>query len=464
MRLSEPIMTHGYFWLPDEPDNRLAGVLRISESGDASLELFGAFDSPFARSRSKRIPRRPRIHGLTDKTSAVTLVDCIVTSQRDTVIGENPLSKSAVHVGCVFSGIHFEDEEITFSSMSFSVEGLDEWFCFHYRPFTSTGDPRIAITLRYDAPKPITFQLSNNLRIGFYMRAGQSSGMFEQSMNTKMSIQIDSNYMRSFAEFMEVMKKIRNFLCLATDRMLNYTNITGCRQMPKESSTPLDYVDIYARFDAYDSPKQDISIGHCLIPYQSVSDNFGEYLRQWLDGYAEYEPTYNLYFAVTSNRFMHLEGRFLFLLHGIESLHRRSSSATRMPKAEFDSLVASVVKNAPAKWGNWLKGKLQYANEPSLRNRMKQVISPFNDLFGTDDIRKKFVYQVVTTRNYFTHYDAGIQDEAVTDPDELWRLSDKLEGLVQLQLLMLLGMNHEEIRNIVRRYPRLQKKLQPQIP
>ena len=460
MRIAEPIETHGYFWLPDEPDHRLSGTLRISENGETSLELFGAFDSPFNRLRNRQRPRRLRILGITDKKYDVTLIDCIVTNQSDTVIGNIPLSKSSIHVGWVFSGIHFVEKEITFSSMSFSVEGLDEWFCFQHRPFSSTGDLRGSITLHYSAPEPIVVQLSDNLTIRMHMRAGQHSGLFDQTLTTKMSIQIDSSSKLLFAEFLEVMERIRTFICLALDQVLNYTFVAGLLQAPNEPSTPRDIVEIYTTFDAYDSPKQDIRLGHFLIPFQDVADNLGEYLRQWFDGYAEYEPTYNLYFAVASNRFMHLEGRLLFLVQGIESLHRRRLPEPRMPIAEFDSLVAAVAESAPSKWSDWLKTKLKYANEPSLRSRMNQMISPFNDLFGTATARKNFVNKVVNTRNYFTHYDNRIQDQAVTDPEALLQLTDKLEGLVQLRLLELLGMENEEIKNTAKRYTRLRRRLQ----
>ena len=57
MQLPESIETYGYFWLPGKPDNRLTGVLRISDRGDASLEMFGTFNSPRARPLQKLTER-----------------------------------------------------------------------------------------------------------------------------------------------------------------------------------------------------------------------------------------------------------------------------------------------------------------------------------------------------------------------------------------------------------------------
>ena len=51
------------------------------------------------------------------------------------------------------------------------------------------------------------------------------------------------------------------------------------------------------------------------------------------------------------------------------------------------------------------------------------------------------------------------QNEAVTDPIELLDLYSKLEGLLQLHLLELVGFEHERIRRIVSQYPPLREKL-----
>ena len=87
------------------------------------------------------------------------------------------------------------------------------------------------------------------------------------------------------------------------------------------------------------------------------------------------------------------------------------------------------------------------------------MISSFRDLFGTESARSTFAHQVVSTRNYLTHYDDSIRDEAVTDPQELWQLRSKLEALVQLHLLELLGIKHDHIQRMANRYPPLRQKL-----
>ena len=66
-------------------------------------------------------------------------------------------------------------------------------------------------------------------------------------------------------------------------------------------------VEIYGQFDPYGLPKQDISVGHFLISFDEIAHNIQEYLPRWLEHYEEYEPTFNLYFAVLASQFMLLE-------------------------------------------------------------------------------------------------------------------------------------------------------------
>ena len=68
MRLSEPIEAAGSFWLPEEPDRKFSGVLRVSESGRATFELQDEnrrLDSPIDEAVS--------FTGILDKLGYVTL-------------------------------------------------------------------------------------------------------------------------------------------------------------------------------------------------------------------------------------------------------------------------------------------------------------------------------------------------------------------------------------------------------
>ena len=44
MRFSEPIEKSGFFWLPEDAENKVPGILRISELGEVTLKISYIYD------------------------------------------------------------------------------------------------------------------------------------------------------------------------------------------------------------------------------------------------------------------------------------------------------------------------------------------------------------------------------------------------------------------------------------
>ena len=83
----------------------------------------------------------------------------------------------------------------------------------------------------FNPPKPITFQISGNLTVSFNMLPSTTSAPFQQSMKKRMSISIESSQLQLFSEFLEILGKVRDFLCLAFDRTVSYTFVAGYRRV-----------------------------------------------------------------------------------------------------------------------------------------------------------------------------------------------------------------------------------------
>ena len=115
MRILEPIETYGYFWLPEQADNQLSGILRISETGESSLEIFGSFCSFDHGPSRDDLGQKLQILGVTHREGPVTLVNCFVLErQRVTNVG-GQLSRSNLYVDSVFCGAHFETQPFRFA-------------------------------------------------------------------------------------------------------------------------------------------------------------------------------------------------------------------------------------------------------------------------------------------------------------------------------------------------------------
>lgn len=458
MQLSKPIEKPGFFWLPKEPRNRLPGVFRISESGEARLEVFCLSDPiQFLISEDQNPNRIVGIIG----NELITLDECTYgdRSLQGSVLISTIYAKRAL-IGFNYG----KEEKITFSKIEFSVEGLDEWLpIFDLQGKYNSKDASIHdISIHYSPPKEISLNLPDGIRLKFIFLSNTYHDRIKISINQKAYISLISEKLQPIEYFLELVFKVHNLLRFAIDETVLIDSITGYSneitqelEEGKNSEVP---IEIYYQSPLHSEERPEIHRSDMLFSYQEVADEFEEILTKWLENYDIYEPTFNLYFASVSSGQKYLEWKFLSLAQGIETLHRRSSQEMEMPEEEFRKIKKNVLKVTPNEKQEWLAVRLKYANELSLRKRIKQMIQPFKDLFGNGKERDSFIRKVVDTRNYLTHYDSGLETKAASGED-LWRLCMKLEALFQLHFLRLIGMNIESIKSIVNKNATLRDKI-----
>ena len=196
-----------------------------------------------------------------------------------------------------------------------------------------------------------------------------------------------------------------------------------------------------------------------IFRLKDVSDDVGNIIRQWIQNYDLLEPVFNLYFASRSGFRMFQEHIFLTLIQGLESLHRRTSGVKPSRDKKVEDVVNEALNCLSEEKREILKSVVKHHGETNLRKRLKLLMKPFNDLFGAKNKRISFIHRVVETRNYLTHYD-NERNENQNYGEGLFKLSEHLEALFQLEFLRLIGVDSERIRSIVSRNKSLKQKLQ----
>jgi hypothetical protein len=124
----------GLWWLPDEPDDRVPGVLRYDPEGGAVLSLIGTFEDRILSSRSPGVVVHEGqrtwdvIHGVAEQRE-ITLLGCVPTSTNRT-FGARVSSpdKQTVKSAAALIGVHVSSEDdAAFSAVEVSVEDLRTW-------------------------------------------------------------------------------------------------------------------------------------------------------------------------------------------------------------------------------------------------------------------------------------------------------------------------------------------------
>ena len=450
MRIKEEFKKSGYFWLPSEPDRKAPGTLSISDGGTIELEVDGLFNDEIDALLRDRLEPIERIVG--DIDGLVTLDDCYYKTQTISLGGGR--SKSFIHVGRVFTGVGYDEgESPCFNTLTFSVEGIDEWVEIsginvelHFE--------ESAATISYQLPEDISINLDNGMQllITFGWIPPGFPVIKEATISQKTYFQLVSEEERELKEFTSVAHKITNFLCFAIDKTVSLDSVEATsedlRQDIGDGRTEPIPVNIYYSSWSYSTDEPKIYQHDMLFRFRQIQNDAERIINNWIEAYEKVAPALDLYFLAKMGMQTYLEARFLALAQGLEAYHRRTSDEKRIDEAEFDELVENLVNQCPEEHREWLSRELKYGNEVNLRKRLRGIINSFKEVIGNRAKRENLINRIVNTRNYLTHYDLSLESEAAEGQD-LWNLCVNMELLFQLHFLQLIGFSREQIDSLL---------------
>lgn len=449
MRIKEELKKSGYFWLPENEDKKIPGTLSILDGGEIELEVVGLFDESIEALNGNDDLRR--IVGHVEKDGFVTLENCFYRKKN---IAFGGISKSTVHVNKVISGVAYDkDEAITFNTVSFTVEGLNEWVGITGIEISRSSDCKTA-TITYTPQQEIVYNLQTGfkLHIFFGYTLPGSDNTTEASITHRTYFKLSSNDAKEFSEFSKIVHRITYLLGFAIDSTVTISDVSATsneivREISKGKTIPVPMKLYYPSLPFSDNvPK--IDTHKMLFRFADISENAEHVFNQWLSTYSIIRPSLGLYFSAVSGDYKYLDGKFLALAQALETYHRRTSNETLKDEADFRAMIASILWSCPKQNRKWLLGRLYHGNEINLGQRIKRIIEPYKSYIGSQKQRKKFIRNVVNTRNYLTHYSEELEKDSLKGL-ELWSLCQKMEAVFQLHLLQQLGFKEFDIQRLL---------------
>jgi len=437
----------GYFWLPERYEKKIPGVLIIKNGGDIELEVVGLFDDSIKSLNDD--DDLNRIIGHVEKEGLVTLENCFYTRKNHAFGG---ISKSKLRVNKVLSGVAYdENESVTFNSLSFSVDCLDEWVGISGISTDSDWKNNTA-TINYILPENISYDLNNGMKleICFSSTLG-SSQTTEAKITQRVYFKLISEELRPLDDFTEIAYKLTNFLCFAIDTTVALKDLSATSKEIQRNGVGKKYpvpVKVYYPSIPFVENAPDKSRHRMLFTYGTIKSNAHDVFNNWLRAYEVMAPALSLYFSTKNGAQKYIDGKFLALAQGLETYHRRTSDEKLMDSSEFDSLISTIKESCPEEHVEWLSGRLMHGNEINLGKRLKRIIEPFKDKLGSNKERSKLLRKIVDTRNYLTHYSENLKDNAA-DGKELWILCQKMEVIFLLHFMKVVGFSDEEIESVV---------------
>jgi hypothetical protein len=250
---------------------------------------------------------------------------------------------------------------------------------------------------------------------------------------------------------MDIAYRLQHLLSFGTRRSVYPVAVWG--QTGPESEAERVVVN-YRSLARRGADKKRLNPHEMLFGLGDLPEGFGPTVERWLERAEVLDPVYRLYLGTIYNPQSYIEQRFLNLVQALEVYHRRASPSSELKEEEHEKRKEEILEAVPDQHKAWLEEKLEYSNEPNLARRLKEVIrryekSAYSVTGDNSKDRGRFVYKVVTTRNYHTHFDKSKEVEAAQG-EELYRITQKLKLLIEICLLGEIGFEAERIKDLIK--------------
>jgi hypothetical protein len=414
----ESFETIGHWWIPGS-NNKFSGILKYDPQ-EAILELKIIGELLPLKNGPITFQNVKIVNGLTAGGQYMTLLNCFYVI--DSIKSPGYLT-SKVIPQFVFVGAFFDnEEEIIFNEAVFS--------CYNSEDFVGESglksefqvkDGKLsAYNLSYKYPEPINFKIEN-FNISTSWRIDLPMAGPELNIREEAGFSIKSSQYYKHTDFLDIpITSIHSFLELIIEERLPIRTVALKSEQSgwtgKNGTFHQEPVSLLWKQDiSYPLPKK--RYPHELtFTIREISNEINNIMQKWNGTCQKYKPARNLFFTVLRMRKeLTVENRFLNLCHVLEAYHRIKSDETYIQTEKYEKLLNIIIQAVPQEHKEYMRQRLQYGNELTLRKRFKQIydLLPLKIQERIGD-RENFYNKIVDTRNYLTHYDKNIESLALS--------------------------------------------------
>lgn len=425
MKFNEPFDYKGYWWKPNDPDNKVAGVLTYKPSESIILELIGTFDTEKdAVGAFLNMSEESVIHGALENGKSVTLLNCHPS-------GSVNFSSffPIIRYTCIycFIGRHYTglDEEGGFR-MAIHFPELSYWChpgivreTFRENKENKTHAFSLSFETIFGGKTLADVELDDGFKI--QIKAGASlcgdHGKLNNQIGQSSWVEISRNQKVSFKKLLSHVSKFQDFLSIATLSIVEASEISFYDENYYQE---LEIGEkIYHTIDFFSShwrkkDKDKIERIDFLFSYDIIKGKFEELIRSW---YADKNDMY----PVRGNLIDSLEKKRVF------------------SNIDFLTLVRALD-------GYCIRSRCQ----GSIAKRMEMVVEKFSDIqrIKIDHIN---IEELVDSRDYYAHFMPRARKKHVLDGFRLHDLTQKVRRLIICCVLSDLGFDNLTIDNIFKK-------------
>ncbi|KPB06320.1 HEPN domain-containing protein [Bacillus sp. CHD6a] len=446
----------GNWWLPNS-DKKVSGIL-FYKHDKITLELIGDLNNSEGRSLyfNSDTFDTSCILGFTDKGEKITLFDSIKINSNTHIPG---FSTETYSIQKFIVGGHFnkQNDLINFHSMIFYPTLFNKWTA--KVPFTRT------VLIEDDKVKGI-----DNIKFTkpnlFKVHVDSINASVEEAYTTNLSGNVNEDikwvYRGGFniiptvfqtaSWFEKQMYSLRNLFTLFLGTSTYFDSIILYGEIDNPNVNTRKKYHLFFVQKEVKQPKKFESFD-VLVNLHEIEHNLSAVLNSWFSKREKLKEVLNLYLSNFYSK-MYLEKKFLNAVQTLEVYHRNTKEGIMFEDAEYTQSVEKLRDILNDNEFNKdfieiLENKLAFANEYSLSKRLKELINGLSQnnkttLIGNSDNRKRFILQLVDTRNYLTHYDKSNKKFVLSGQEQYFAI-ERMNALITIYLYKELGIKEELI-------------------
>jgi len=453
----------GLWWIPANPEDKVTGFLKFNPSDGIKLELIGSFKS------SEEAPKRvkyPIILGLSTDGKLVTLYKCY---ESGTTLSFPGMMVSSFRAKFAIVGAHFENEDdIKFTEVFIRYRGIESWVAesgFNITYYFDKGGKVNEISVTYRFPEPITLMSNDSYTIS--VRSGGRMPLYPEKdlkvhMQEKKYIHIKFNETADLKKCLQLVAHIQDFIsfCIYTIAYPQEIKAKVKNHNGGRGKVEIYYRIPYRAIEAEVSEKKPI-IKEVLLTLEDIKGKVDTVFSKWMSKLSIIRPICSRYFSELYNPTLYIEDEFLDLLHAIEFYHRGTCQGKYISDGDYEAIFEEIVKSlpkcVPPQLHDKIREMLRYANEYSLRQRLKDLFRKYRttlkEMVKELSNRKNvlnLIDKIVNTRNFLIHGDRKLEAKALSGED-IYRAAQKLRVLIEIFLLDEIGLTQNEIAKCLER-------------
>lgn len=471
LKLDEPGEWAGLWWLPDDLDERVPGVLRYEPGTGLALSLIGTFED--------RITSNPRpgvamvhegrrtwdvIHGVAEQRE-ISLLGCVSAGSRRTS-GARVKSpdRQTVKASAALIGSHVSGEDdAAFSAAEVSVEDLGLWAASSaFEGFLEGSDGKLdgsgSMSVRPPETRTIVadgteYRLEHRYTLPFFdQRRGETVGRMR-----------DTAFMRivpagpsSLGSALRAASLVQDLIALATHRAAGVIWLR-LELVKRESVPPGSRPVLRRNADVLYSPsvlgKHDAkAVDNHRAFFTCASLPFEEVVPRWCEAHGRLQAATNMILGLRYAPARYVENNLLIAVGAAEVLHRGLDIENfPIPANEFKRIREAMLAQVPEEHRKRFKEAIR--NNVTLRDRLYALAArPDADAIGLlmPDV-DRWAERTTRARNDLAHQ-GRTPDHSL---EELIAVVEVTTAVVILNVLHELGLPADRQRKIVQEHPQL---------